>query len=73
MTVRLADGRVLAERVAAARGTAANPLSAEEFEEKFRRLAGAVLTPERVERLTLDLRRLASLPDVAPLVALAGR
>jgi len=73
MTVRLADGRVLAERVAAARGTAENPLSAEEFEEKFRRLAAAVLPPERVDRLTLDLRRLPSLPDVAPLVALAGR
>jgi hypothetical protein len=32
-----------------------------------------VLPRERVDRLTLDLRRLPSLPDVAPLVALAGR
>jgi 2-methylcitrate dehydratase PrpD len=73
MTVRLADGRVLEERVAAARGTADNPLSAEEFEEKFRRLAAAVLPAERVDRLAADLRRFATLPDVAPLVALAAR
>ena len=72
MTVRLADGRVLEERVAAARGTAENPLTREELEAKFRRLAEVVLPAERVARLTAALRTLPDLPDVAELAALAA-
>jgi 2-methylcitrate dehydratase PrpD len=73
MAVRLADGRVLEQRVAAARGTADNPLSREELEAKFRRLAEVVLPAERVARLAAMLRGLADLPDVADLAALAAR
>jgi len=72
MTVRLADGRVLEQRVAAARGTADNPLSRGELEAKFRRLAEVVLPAERVARLAAMLRGLADLPDVADLAALAA-
>jgi 2-methylcitrate dehydratase PrpD len=73
MTVHLADGRVLEQRVAAARGTADNPLSRGELEAKFRRLAEVVLPAERVARLAAMLRGLADLPDVADLAALAAR
>ena len=73
MTVRLADGRVLEQRVAAARGTADNPLSRDELEAKFRRLAEVVLPVERVARLAAMLRGLADVPDVANLAALAAR
>jgi 2-methylcitrate dehydratase PrpD len=71
MTVRLADGRALEEGVAAARGTPDNPLTREELESKFRRLAEVVLPAERVARLSAMLRGLAELPDVAELAALA--
>ena len=47
-TPSLADGRVLEARVAAARGTADNPLSREELEAKCRRLAEVVLPAARV-------------------------
>ena len=64
MTLRLADGRVLEERVAAARGTPGNPLTREEVEAKFQRLARVVLPAERVATLVGLLRRLPDLPDV---------
>ncbi len=72
MSVRLADGRVIEERVAAARGTADNPLTREELEAKFRRLAEVVLPADRVTRLTATLRGLGDLADIADLAALAA-
>jgi len=72
MAVRLADGRVLEEHVAAARGTPDNPLTREEVETKFRRLAEVVLPAERVARLLAALRGLADCPDVAELAALGA-
>jgi 2-methylcitrate dehydratase PrpD len=72
MSVRLADGREVEERVAAARGTAANPLTRDELEEKFHRLAEVVLPRERVTRLAAALRALADLRDVAEVAALAA-
>ena len=56
MTVRLTDGRVLEQHVSAARGTAQNPPSRDDVEEKFRRLAGVVLPAERVSGLVAALR-----------------
>ncbi len=70
--VRLTDGRTLEADVKAARGTADNPLTREEFEAKFRRLAGVVLPAERVERIQEMLTDLPKLRDLAPLAALAG-
>jgi 2-methylcitrate dehydratase PrpD len=72
MTVRLTDGRVLEERIAAARGTPDNPPTREEVEEKFRRLAGVVLSAERVARLVTVLRGLTELSEVSELAALAA-
>jgi 2-methylcitrate dehydratase PrpD len=72
MSVRLADGRVLEERVSAARGTADNPLTRDELEAKFRRLAEVVLPAARVTELVAALRGLADLPDMAELAALAA-
>jgi 2-methylcitrate dehydratase PrpD len=72
MTVRLADGRAVEERVTAARGTPENPLTREEVEAKFRRLAAVVLPGERVARLVAALGGLADLPDMAELARLAA-
>ena len=70
VTIRFADGRTVDERVSAARGTPANPLTHDEIEEKFCRLAGVVLPTERVTRLATALRGLADLPEMAELAAL---
>ena len=70
MRVRLHDGRVLDEVVRAARGTPGRPVSREEVEEKFRRLAGVVLPAARIASLLESLRALAALPDAAALAAL---
>ena len=70
--VRLRDGRVLDEVVRAARGTPGHPVSRQEVEEKFRRLAGVVLPAPRVGRLLETLEHLAELPDIGALVALTA-
>jgi 2-methylcitrate dehydratase PrpD len=72
ISVRLADGRVLEERIVAARGTPDHPLTREEVEQKFRRLTEVVLPAERVAGLTAALRGFADLPDVAALASLAA-
>ncbi len=72
VTVRLTDGRVLEERVKAARGTAENPQTREELEEKFRRLAAGVLPPERVRRLLETLRGLEAVEDLGEIARLAA-
>jgi hypothetical protein len=70
MRVWLRDGRVLDEVVRAARGTPGHPVSRQDVEEKFRRLAGVVLPAAQVGRLLDSLRRLPALPDAGPLLAL---
>jgi 2-methylcitrate dehydratase PrpD len=70
MRVRLRDGRVLDEAVRAARGTPGHPVSRQDVEEKFRRLAGVVLPAPQVGRLLETLRHLPALPDVGTLAAL---
>jgi 2-methylcitrate dehydratase PrpD len=73
MTVRLTDGRLVEERITAARGTPDNPGTRDDLEGKFRRLAEAVLPGPRVAELTAAMRGLAEAPDVAPILALASR
>jgi 2-methylcitrate dehydratase PrpD len=70
MRVRLTDGRVLDQVVRAARGTPGHPVSRQEVEEKFRRLAGVVLPAAQVARLLEALRRLPELTDVGGLATL---
>ena len=72
IAVHLADGRALEERVTAARGTPGNPLTREEVEAKFRRLAEVVLPGERVTRLLGVLRELPAVGDVSDLARLAS-
>jgi 2-methylcitrate dehydratase PrpD len=72
MTVRLADGRVIEERVTAARGTPDNPGTRDDLEAKFRRLAETVLPAPRVAALTAALRGFADAKDVAGILALAS-
>jgi 2-methylcitrate dehydratase PrpD len=59
--------------VRAARGTPGRPVSRQDVEEKFRRLAGGVLPAAQTERLLETLGRFATLPDVEALVALTRR
>jgi len=73
MTVRLSDGRVLEERISAARGTPDNPGTRDDLETKFRRLAETVLPAPRVAELTAAMRGLAETKDVASILALASR
>jgi 2-methylcitrate dehydratase PrpD len=73
MTVRLADGRVIEERINAARGTPDNPGTRDDLEAKFRRLAETVLPSPRVAELTVAMRGLAETKDVGEILALASR
>lgn len=72
MTVRLADGRVIEERITAARGTPDNPGTRDDLEAKFRRLAETVLPAPRVAGLTAALRGLTDAKDVAGILALTS-
>jgi 2-methylcitrate dehydratase PrpD len=72
MTVRLADGREVEERVTAARGMPGRPLTRGELEAKFRGLAGVVLPGARVEALAAALRRLPEVPDIGEIARLAA-
>lgn len=72
MAVRLADGRLVEERITAARGTPDNPGTREDLETKFRRLAETVLPAARVAELTATLRGLEEVKDVASILTLAS-
>ena len=74
LRIRLVDGRVLEAAEPFNRGSAENPLRAEEIVAKFRRNAGRVLPPSRVSALesaALGLERSASLRSLLALCALA--
>jgi 2-methylcitrate dehydratase PrpD len=73
MSVRLTDGRVIEERISAARGTPNNPGTRDDLETKFQRLAGTVLPAQRVAALTAAMRGFAEAKDVAGIAALAAR
>ena len=72
MRVLLRDGHVLDETVRAARGTPGRPVTRQDVEEKFRRVAGVVLPVAQVGRLLEALRRLPTLADLASLAALTS-
>lgn len=69
LEVKLTDGRVLHASRDYARGSARSPLSYGEVAEKFGRLAGTVLAPERVAALYDLVSGLDQLDDVAQLAA----
>jgi 2-methylcitrate dehydratase PrpD len=73
MEVRLRDGGILRDERNSAKGSASDPMSREEIEVKFRRLATTTLSPERALDLQAQVYGLDSLDDLRPVVAnLAG-
>lgn len=70
LTLTLTDGSTYTERVSHATGSLEKPMSDAQLEEKFRALAGTVLTKSRVEELLEVLWRLERLDDVRKLISL---
>ena len=70
LTVELADGRQLTETIRTAKGEPNQPLSAAEFEQKFRDCAQAAgLGPSRIASLMATIQNLEALSDAASLTA----
>jgi 2-methylcitrate dehydratase PrpD len=72
MTVKLRDGRTFERHEEYPKGQPENPLTHDELEEKFRRLAGSVIPRRAVEevvRLTKALDGLADVGSIAPLLS----
>ena len=67
------DGRVHEGRVEYAKGEPENMLSEAEFEAKFRRLVGTLLTSARVDAVMAACARLEKLDDVGELVRLTAK
>lgn len=72
LTVRLADGSEIVERVMKNRGGSGRPLSRDELALKFRLNAGQVLSPDRVDRLVAAILTLDSADSVDDVMELAG-
>jgi 2-methylcitrate dehydratase PrpD len=71
VTVRTVDGRELVERVEAATGTPAHPLSDEELVVKFMDLVIPILPREKAERLIEAVWHLEDLDTVDEILRLA--
>jgi len=72
--MQLNDGRVLSRRNDYAKGFYKNPMSREEFINKFRALASKVVDSQRVEAIeeaVLNMERLESASELARLLTLA--
>ena len=68
--VTLADGRVLTEVEEYNRGSAENPMSADELRAKFDDNAGGFLSASQRDRLALEIARAENLPDARTIVNL---
>jgi len=68
VTIHSRDGRVASSSVEGGRGDPEDPLTQEELEGKFMRLAGASLGAQRAAQSLQLLRRLPELPSVDPLL-----
>lgn len=66
----LAGGRTLSETVEQRRGSSRYPLSRQEVEDKFRRLAQTAVTPAAADEIVHLVGRLEDAPDMEPLAAL---
>jgi 2-methylcitrate dehydratase PrpD len=73
ITMVLADGRTFEERVTVALGAPSNPLGDEALLEKFKELAGLVLSPAKVTELADKTLSLDDLIDARSLPALLAR
>jgi 2-methylcitrate dehydratase PrpD len=70
VTMTLTDGTTYTERVDAPTGTAENPLSDAQVEEKFRALAATVLPTDRVDRATQLMWEFEKASDARELLGL---
>lgn len=71
VTIRTTDGRELVERVEAASGTPANPLSDADLEQKFMDLVLPVLPRAKAEQIVELVGRIDKLDNLSRLIALA--
>lgn len=69
VTLTLADGTVMSERVAQATGSPGNPVTDAQLDAKFLGLAGSVLPKARARRLLDTLWALEQVEDMAAVVA----
>jgi 2-methylcitrate dehydratase PrpD len=69
VTVTLRDGTQREAVVHHSKGTVENPMTYDEIEQKFRRMSGAVLPTDQVDRVLDLVRSLEKLDDVAELGA----
>lgn len=72
VTVRLHDGQTHRLTVAYPKGDPANPLTPQELDAKFRRLASTWLATDRVDLLAAVCGRLETLSALSPLAALVA-
>ncbi len=73
ITVKLKSGKVYEQKVEYCKGLAENPLSREEFEGKFRGLAGVAADQETTDKILRMVLNLEQLDDVSKLVELMVR
>jgi 2-methylcitrate dehydratase PrpD len=73
LTMTLADGRVFSEVEEYNRGSAENPMTAEELRAKFDDNAGSVLDPAARDLMAQGIAGLEALDDAGSLVRLACR
>jgi 2-methylcitrate dehydratase PrpD len=66
----LNNGTTFSKTILDLKGTPFNPMTREEIEDKFRRLGGAVLQPDKVERVVRAVRDLEHIRDVSRLARL---
>ena len=71
VAIALADGRVLERHVEHAIGSAGNPMSDGDLEDKFRSLAEGVLPPAQTDALIEKCWSVATLADVAEIARMA--
>jgi 2-methylcitrate dehydratase PrpD len=70
LTVKLKSGKSYQQEVEYCKGLAENPLTRDEFDGKFRGLAGVATSKDTVEHILGLVRDLGRLSDVSELVSL---
>ena len=67
MKLVLNNVRTYEERIMDVKGSPANPMTREEVEDKFRRLAGSVISADKVEQVVQSLRDPEYVKDISQL------
>jgi len=72
LTIKTRKGSSYTQKVLTPRGDPRNPLSFSQLEQKFKILAGMVLSEEKIERLITHFQRLEKLEDMSRLIPLCS-